>query len=168
MTKQPPLLPEETLIRVLRIARLDGMSVAVIAGVFALLSALAGDAIGAIVGLLVAGAGAIELHGATLLRHGETRGIDWLVSSQVFLLVTMLGYCGLRLLHPAVEPLLATVTDEMRASLETIGWTTDQFVHLVYRTTYLAVAVVTFIYQGGMALYYLRRRGPIARALGKL
>jgi len=54
--KAPPLLPEETLLRVLRVARLDGLSVLVIAGVFALISALAGDGVGAVVGLLVAGA----------------------------------------------------------------------------------------------------------------
>ena len=163
--KAPPLLPEETLLRVLSIARLDGMSVLVIAGVFALISALAGDFVGAVVGLLVAGAGAVELHGATLLEHGEPRGMKWLVGSQIFLLTTVIAYCGLRLLHPAIEPLQAAVTDEMKSSLEAAGWKQDEFIRFVYNTTYYAVAVVTFFYQGGMALYYLRRREPVARAL---
>lgn len=163
--KPPPFLPEETLLRVLRVARLDGMSVAAVAGVFALLAALAGDGLGAVIGLLVAGAGAIELHGATLLKHGEPRGMKWLVSSQVFLLVTVIGYCVLRLLHPGLEPLLAAMTDDMKASLETAGWTPEKFVSFVYNTTYYAVAVVTFFYQGGMALYYYRRRESVARAL---
>ena len=165
--KAPPLLPEETLLRVLRIARLDGTSVLVIAGVFALISALAGDGLGAVVGLLVAGAGAVELHGATLIEHGESRGLDWLVGSQVFLLATVVGYCALRLYHPAMEPLQAAMTDEMKSSLETAGWTADAFVQFVYRTTYVAVAIVTFVYQGGMALYYVRRREAVTRALAE-
>ena len=104
--KAPPLLPEETLIRVLRVARLDGLSVLVISGVFALVSALAGDGLGAVVGLLVAGAGAVELHGATLLEHGEPRGIDWLTGSQGFLLATIALYCALRFLPLSMKRIL--------------------------------------------------------------
>jgi hypothetical protein len=162
---QPPLLPAEALRRVLRVAKLDGTSVLVIAGVFALLSALAGDFVGAVIGLLVAGAGAIELHGTTLLHHGEARGMNWLVGSQLFLLLTILGYCALRLTHPSFGPLRAAVTDDMKISLEAAGYTPDSFIRLVYNLTYAAVAIVTFFYQGGMAVYYHRRRGPVARAL---
>jgi hypothetical protein len=165
MSKLPPFLPEETLNRVLRIARLDGMSVLVIAGVFALMSALAGDHLGAIVGLLVAGAGAVELHGATLLHHGEPRGMSWLVGSQLFLLATIVGYCALRLVHPAFEPLHAAITPEMKTSLETAGWTEDEFVGLVYQATYAAVGTVTCAYQGGMAIFYWRRREAVKQAL---
>jgi hypothetical protein len=163
--KPPPFLPEETLHRVLRVARLDGMSVTFIAGLFALVAALAGDGLGALVGLLVAGAGAIELHGAKLLEHGEARGMNWLVGSQLLMLTSVIGYCAMRLLHPNLAQLLSAVTDEMKTSLETAGWTPDKFVEFVYNTTYYAVAVVTFFYQGGMALYYFRRREPVMRAL---
>ena len=163
--KPPPFLPEEMLARVLRVARLDGMSVLVIAGLFALISALAGDHLGAVVGLLVAGAGAVELHGSTLLHHGESRGMQWLVGSQLFLLVTIVGYCALRLLHPAYEPLRAAMTDEMKTSLEMAGWTPDEFIRFVYNVTYAAVAIVTSAYQGGMALFYCRRRAAVAQAL---
>jgi hypothetical protein len=163
--KAPPLLPEETLRRVLRVARLDGMSVLVIAGLFALISALFRDGLGTVVGLLVAGAGAVELHGAKLLEHGSPRGMNWLVTSQMLLLATVIGYCGLRLLHPAVESLRAAVTDDMKIQLEAAGWTQDAFIHFIYTTTYAVLAILTFFYQGGMALYYWRRRDPVARAL---
>ena len=91
--------------------------------------------------------------------------MKWLVSSQLFLLVTVISYCALRLLHPAIEPLRAAVTDEMKAQLEAAGWSQDEFVRFVYNTTYYAVAIVTVFYQGGMAIYYFRRREPVARAL---
>ena len=72
MTKTPPLLPEETLARVLHIARLDGWSVLGVAGLFALLAASIGDLRGAVVGVIIAGAGAGGLHGVALLRHGSS------------------------------------------------------------------------------------------------
>ena len=53
--RAPPLLPEETLFRVLRLARFNGLSVLGIAGFFAVISAAAQDVPGALVGVLVAG-----------------------------------------------------------------------------------------------------------------
>lgn len=163
--KGPPLLPEEIYQRVLRLARFDGLSVLVIAGGFALLAASMGDYVGAAIGLLVAGAGAIELHGVTLLRHSEPRGMRWLIGSQFFLMFSVLSYCAVRLVHPELTPLRAAVTDEMRAQLEVIGWNVEQFTKLVYRLTYLAVALATIVYQGGMAFYYQRRSAAVGLAL---
>jgi hypothetical protein len=162
---QPPLLPTETLRRVLRLARVDGLGVLVIAGFFALVSAAAGDYFGAVVGLLVAGAGAVELHGAALLRVGEPRGMSWLVGSQLYLMCAVIAYCGLRLWHVDLTPLRAAVTEEMKESLDLAGYTVDQFLTMVYKLTYTCVAVVTFFYQGGMALYYGRRRAAVTKAL---
>src|SRR5580700_100147 len=65
---QPPKLVSEILRSVLRVARFDGVSVLVLAGFFALVSAASGDVSGAAFGLLIAAAGAIELHGMGLLR----------------------------------------------------------------------------------------------------
>lgn len=163
--KGPPLLPEEIFHRVLRLARFDGLSVLAIAGLFALLAGAMGDWVGAVVGLLVAGAGAAELHGVMRLRHGDPRGLRWLIGSQVFLLMSVLAYCALRLARPELGPLRATVTSEMKEQLEVIGLTVDQFLGQLYRLVYLAVALLTVLYQGGMALYYYRRREAVARAL---
>ena len=163
--KQPPLLPAETLARVVRLARLDGLGVLVIAGVFALLAAYAGDRTSARIGLLVSGAGAAELHGVQLLTAAAARGVRWLVASQLFLLVVVLAYCALRLTHVDLAPLHAAVTDEMRANLTQAGLSEDEFLTLTYRLTYGAVAVATFFYQGGMAVYYWRRQAAVAQAL---
>ena len=67
---QPPLLPDEVFMRVYRLARRDGFSVLIIASVFALFAAIMGDMSGALIGLSVAGAGALELQGCHLLREG--------------------------------------------------------------------------------------------------
>ncbi|HEY9155275.1 MAG TPA: hypothetical protein VIM69_09100, partial [Opitutaceae bacterium] len=61
----PPPLPSEILSRVIRIAGLDGRIVLWSSGIFALLSAAAHSALGAIIGLAAAGTGAIEVHGAS-------------------------------------------------------------------------------------------------------
>lgn len=165
MTSLPPLLPEETLARVLRIARFDGVGVLVLGGLFALMAAAARDIPFAAVGLLAAGAGAIELHGVALLREYEPRGMKWLVASQPFLLVVILSYCVLRLTYvelPAVPENLREMVDTSAAQL---GMTVDQYFALVNRITACVVGFVALLYQGGMTIYYLRRRKAVRRAL---
>lgn len=165
---QPPLLPEETLPRVYRLARRDGTMVLAIAGFFALLSAAAGDRIGVGVGVLVAGAGAIELHGSHLLRLGETRAMRWLIGSQFFLMAAVVGYCALRLATFDPRFIDQALTPGLRHSFAQAGYegaALNEFVRKIYNLTYAAVALVTLLYQGGMALYYARRRGPVAEAI---
>lgn len=165
---QPPLLPEETLARVYRLARFDGTGVLLLSGLFALLSASTGDYIGTAAGLAVAAAGAIELHGTQLLRHGEPRGMRWLVGSQFVLMAGVLAYCTLRLLSFSPDLIDYVLTPDLRATFLKAGYRPDELNELVrriYYLTYSAVAVVTLLYQGGMALYYARRREPVAQAL---
>ncbi len=163
--RAPPLLPEETLFRVLRLARFNGLSVLGIAGFFALLSAAAHNIPGAAVGVLVAGAGALELHGAGLLRQGDDRGTTWLVSSQLYLLVVVLVYVAFRLNHIDIEPMRQILTAQQRETIAMAGFTDDQFLRLVYTLSTSVFGVVTFFYQGGMAFYYHRRRAAITAAL---
>jgi hypothetical protein len=162
---RPPLLPAEALRRVLRLARLDGLSVLSVAGAFALASAVAHDQGGTVIGLLVAGAGAVELHGASLLRHGDAQGTRWLVSSQLLLLVLILGYVALRLSHIDIDLIRPLLTAEQRAVIAQRGLTVDDFLRTVYVAGYALVGIATLFYQGGMAVYYLCRRAAVAAAL---
>lgn len=148
-----------------RVANLDGMSVLAVAGLLALVAASMGDYGGAAVGLLVAAAGAIELHGVALLRAGEARGTNWLVASQPYLLAVMLGYCAVRLTSYDATLLRAAMTDELRAAIAQAGYREEQFLRTVYTLTYAVVAGTTLIYQGGMTVYYLRRRAAVIAAL---
>jgi len=165
---RPPLLPAEILNRLLRLARLDGTVVLALASAFALASALGGNGLEVLIGVLIAGAGALELHGAGLLRTREVRGISWLVASQLYLLTAVLSYVGLRLISfdPALINLIMTET--LRQRYIDAGLThaqIDQVVEWSYYLTYAILGVVTLFYQGGMALYYFRRRDAVAKAL---
>ena len=45
------------------------------------------------------------------------------------------------------------------------GINEDEYLKSMYLMCYYLIALITIPYQGGMALYYLRRRRPIAAAL---
>ena len=157
----------------LRVARLDGGSVLVLCGALAIASAWYGDFTGAVIGVLIAGAGAFELHGAGLIKAGEPRGLNWLVGSQLYLLATILSYVGWRLMSydPAamrrlLEPVLHN--PEIQAQFDETGVTEADLLAMLrtyYFTGFKVVAVGTLLYQGGMALYYHRRRAAVAAAL---
>lgn len=165
---QPPLLPAETLTRLLRLAKLDGTVVLALTGAFTIASAAAGNRLEALIGLIIAGAGALELHGAGILQSGEIRGLRWLIASQLYLLFAVLGYVGLRLVSfdPALINLI--MTDSLRQRYLEAGLTSGQIDHVVqwsYYLTYAIVGVLTVVYQGSMALYYYRRRSAVAAAM---
>jgi len=164
----PPPLPTEVLARVLRLAAVDGRVLLIVAGTFAALSALGGDALGATIGCLAAGAGALELHGVGRLRLGDAGGISWLVRSQLALLAVVLSYVAARL--ASFDPILmqTLLTPERTESFRAAGLTDDEIMPLVkavYQMTYGAVALVSLAYQGGMAWYYHSRRETVRAAL---
>jgi hypothetical protein len=166
MSRLPPLLPAETLARVLRLARFDGTGALVLGGVFALVAAAGREVPFAIIGLLAAGAGAIELHGVTLLRQGSARGMNWLIASQPFLLTVVLGYCAVRLWFMQIPAPPEGFQALFAASAAQWGMTVDEYLRTLNRLTAGAVALAALGFQGGMTVYYLRRRRPVNEALG--
>lgn len=143
------------------------MSVLMIAGFLALASAASGDYAGALIGLLIAGAGAIELHGEGLLRHGHPRGMNWLVGSQLYLMLVVLGYCAVRLFYVALPPIPDALKPVLEMSAQQWKLPLPDYLLMVYRLSFRLLALLTFLYQGGMTLYYFRRREVVARALVK-
>lgn len=149
----------------LRVARFDGGSALVLGAIFALLAAAGGERAFAVIGLLAAGAGAVELHGAGLLRQGEPRGMNWLVGSQPLLLAVILAYCALRLWFVELPPVPDDLQGVFAINAQQWGLTLPEYQRLLNRITLLVVALVALGFQGGMLIYYLRRRGAIAAAL---
>lgn len=169
----PPPLPAQVLSRVTRIARFDGWSLVVVAGGFALVSVQQRDLTGALIGALIASAGALELFGLHLLARRRLAGLSLLVGSQLYLLVALLSYCSYRLLHVDLTPFRAIFKEMLKfeafrlvwQNYEDLGMTKDSFLRPIYTLLYTIVPIVTLVYQGGLALYYQRRRSAIASAL---
>ncbi|HYD83638.1 MAG TPA: hypothetical protein VEA63_06285 [Opitutus sp.] len=162
--KVPPLLPEETFHRVMRVANRDGLSVMAVAGMLALAAASIRDFSGAAVGLAVAAAGAMELHGAGLLRAGERRGMKWILVSQPYLMAVLLAYCAVRLATFDAAVLQEAVTDDLRQKIAEAGFTEERMLRQAYTLMYGLLAIGTVIYQGAMTLYYWRRRSAVEAA----
>jgi hypothetical protein len=169
MSKIPPLLPVETVRRLLRVAHADGLSVLVVAGASALMSAFSQDRLDAALLLLVCGAGAMELHGANLIGGGDRKGIRWLIGSQLFLLLVMLSYVAVHLLHLPVPAFSSMVPDgliEQTATSE--GVSPVEFGRQFDDLIGFSIVVLTLVYQGWMILYYARRRQALNLFFGTL
>jgi hypothetical protein len=167
MSQTPPLLPAEILRRVLRLSRCEGALVLAVAGSLAVASAALGDYLGAVIGVIIAGAGVFELHGASLLRAGKARGVNWLVGSQLYLLFSVVGYCALRITHAHVPAIPEELAPAIEMNAEQFGMTSQAYLLMAYRFAFQLVALLTLFYQGGMALYYHRRRRAVAAALAE-
>ncbi|MBM3854440.1 MAG: hypothetical protein FJ399_15030 [Verrucomicrobia bacterium] len=165
--QSPPLLPEETLARVLRLAKFDGIGTLVLGSLFAVVTAAARDVPFAAVGLLAAGAGAVELHGVHLLREGEFRGMNWLLASQPFLLLVIWSYCALRWVHFEIPPLTDHLRELATATAVQLEMSVEAYFQLLNTITMAVLAGIALCYQGGMMIYYWRRRRPVAQALAE-
>lgn len=173
-SREPPLTPDETRRRIARTARIDGLSILVVCGAFTLWSLADRDWAEAGIGLLICAAGAVELRGRALLLAGQPRGVDWLVGSQVWLLLVAQSYFLWRLQaydpelvrHYAVPILRSAV---VRPVLSAAGLTEAAVladVRSIYTTSYMIAAVLLFVFQGGLALRYRRSRTSLAAAPG--
>ena len=129
------------------------------------------DALGALVGCLAAGAGALELQGVKELRRGQGKGVRWLIASQLAVLVVIVGYALYRQSHFDEHAWRRWLRPEILEYFLPSGRIRPdelmpliKFMHVV---TYGTVAIATIFFQGGMAWYYHRRRGAIRVALGE-
>lgn len=171
MTVPEPTPQAKALKRVLAISRFNGWSVVVIAGLGALLALVLGDLVGAFIGLLAAVAGWMEVRGHRMLRRRDPAGMTWLVRSQMFLLSVILVYCITRLGSFDADTAMGNLTPDMEAMLKEAGLARADILPMIrtaFLATYLTVAVVSIIYQGGMALYYRGKTRLVTAALAEL
>jgi len=164
----PPPLPAEVLARVVRLASVDGRMLMILGGLFAALSAFSGDAVGATAGVLATAAAIVELHGVGRLKIGDPEAIRWLIRSQLILLAIIILYTSARIATFDPVQMRALITPELVESFRNAGLEEAEIMPVVenfYRFVYIVVGMVATSYQGGMALYYHRRREPVRIAL---
>ncbi len=168
MTVSQPTPSEKALKRVIGISRLNGWCVTLVAGLGTPIALLLGDWLSAGLGLLVAGFGALEVHGNRLLKKHDPEGMKWLVRSQMLLLALILAYCASRLGSFDGESAMANLTPDMEAVLNEAGLSRADILPLVHRmfiVIYVAVALASLVYQGGLALYYRSKTRLVTKAL---
>ncbi len=176
MARKPPPLPGAILKRVILVASVDGRLLLITLGAMAVMLAMGGNVSGALVCVFAAGAGAMELHGASLLGGGDPRGLNWLVRAQLLLMMLILLFCGWQLLHfdavfyaKHADAMFDQMPDWYKEMLNHNGMTRADFPLLMkagYMMTYATAGFATVVYQGLLALYYHRRRPPVEIALG--
>lgn len=173
---KPPPLPIETFERVVRVSRLDGKMLAIIATTFAVMAALSHNAPPAIAGVIAAGLGLLEMNGSDRLQNGDPKGLDAMIMAQVGLLATVFTYAGWMLLNfdPTafvnhLPPSEREIFEEsLRLTLDEGGYA-DVDLPTVYRgfntLVYLVVAAVTLVFQGMMIRFYHRSRSAIEKVV---
>lgn len=171
----PPPLPATVLRRVLGVARADGWSVVVVASLGGLYAATLGSWVDVAIAGLVAAAGAAELHGRRRLVRGQADGTNWLIGAQSALLAAIWTYAWWRwrFFDPAElwAQLPAFAQAEFDRQLTAAGLIPEldrpPLLTWMNSLTCLLLALLSLLYQGGLAAYYLTRRRTIAAALGE-
>ena len=168
--KSSTLTPEKALAGVRKISRVNGWSVWVFGLFGTLISLFFGDYLGVSIGVLVVGAGWMEVHGNRRLARRDAKGMNWLVRSQLFLLSVIMVYAVSRLVSYDGELALANLTPDMAAALKELQIKPEDLLPMVQLGVWLgygAVIVVTGIYQGGLALFYRGRIPLVEKALSR-
>jgi len=162
------LTPDQALKKVLKTSRLNGWSVALFAGFCTAIASLLGDSIGILVGAMVVASGIMEVHGNRLLRRRDSRGMRWLVRAQLFLIAVIHVYSISRILSFTGELAVENLSPIIRETIGELELNLSEFQTLlrnVVQIVYCAVMLSTWIYQGGLAFYYSRRRALVEQAL---
>lgn len=169
----PPLLPDRNLKRVLAIARGDGWSIVIVASLGGLYSLVTGGWFAAGTAALVVLAGLGELHGRARLLRKDATGLRWLIGAQLFLLVVIWAYAAGRwwFFDPAAmwAELPALAQAEIDRQMHAAGLLPELdrplFLQVMNGLACFLLVVLTFFYQGGMALYYTLKRRAVTEAL---
>ena len=166
MPAKPPPPPAQILARVTRTAVFNGRLQFGAGVAMALVNALNQVGSGAILGCLISGAGALQLHGRTQLHAGDYLGHRWLIRSQLLLLGAVFIFCAVQMgrFDPALVEQIE-FTAKQTAALEQANLTKEQAVHGAYILGLVLLGLFSLLYQGALALYYWLKREAVARAL---
>jgi len=149
------------LARAAAVARSNALGYAVFGGLTCLVALFGPDPLGLGIGAIVAGVGVAQLRAAPRLRRGDRLAPRALARNELVLLGGIAAYCAIKLaLGGGGAELQSQVGDTSGLGID-IGELADS----LNTTLYATLIAVTLIYQGGLALYFLRRRPMIERYL---
>ncbi len=173
MCSAPPVLPDKALGRVLAIARVDGWSIVIVAALSGLSSLFQPSWLFTGTAALVVLTGLAELHGRRVLQRGDRRGLHWLIGAQLTLLTVIWAYawCRWRFFDAAAlwAELPALAQTEIDRQLNAAGLIPELdrplLLQMMNALVCIILAILTLLYQGGLATYYALKRHAVTEAL---
>ena len=152
------------LARAAALARSNALGYAIFGGLTIVVAVFGPDVLGLAIGAIVAGVGAAQLRAVPRLRHGDSAAPRAMARNELVLLGGIIGYCVLKLtvLRESGDELQAQVGDTSG-----LGMDLGELVDSLNTTVYSTFIAVTLLYQGGLALYFLRRRPMVERYLAE-
>jgi hypothetical protein len=166
--KKPPSLPRDTLNKVQKISICNGWGIALVAGPATLLTLVMGDWFSTLIGALVTLAGVIEINGSRLLKAGDVRGCDRIKAAQLLMMTVLCGYCIFQILNFNYLEMLASLPEETRRMIDSLGVGTtgmESLIKTMYQVVYGCVILASLLHQGGLFLFYRRSTKVITTAL---
>ena len=113
---------------------------------------------GIVVGLGIIASGGMEIEGSRRVKKGLPNPWWWLGNSQIlfFIVITIYSFYQLGQISPdsISEHIPVPIQNAFRLELGILQKDFEIVVAKLYRTTYIAVILCSFLYQGGLYLYY--------------
>ncbi len=147
---------EKVLRRLISISGMNGWCVTALAGVCTLISLLMGSWSGTAICLAITASGYMELTGRQKLKERLPEARIWLTGSQLWLLFIIVSYAGYQLLVFDPSNMLKDLPPAEQQAFAGLVDSNTQLLSTMYRAVYLSVIIASFIYQGGLWLFYRR------------
>jgi len=149
---------EKIIRKVASVSKWNGGSIAVFAGLCTLVSLAFQDWGYVLLGIAITSSGVMELKGRKKLLQGQADAGKWLKGSQLWLIALIFGYAGFRIFSFDPSNPLQDLPPDTVDQLKVIFGMSDnefgEYVTFLNYAVYGMVMVMTFLYQGGMWLYY--------------
>ena len=150
--------------RVLLISGLNGWSIIIAAGFFAVISLLLGDGLGFLVGAAVLVSPWMELKARARLQQERAGARQWYLWSQVCLFGVIVVYSVSQLLSlyftAGTEALPPDVRQALHQLLQLDERALNDLMGQIYLAVYVLVILASLLYQGGLFLFYRRNVRP--------
>jgi hypothetical protein len=151
---------EKVLRRLIFISGMNGWCITALAGMCALASLLMGSWSEVTICLAITASGYMELKGRQKLKRKLPEARIWLTGSQLWLLFIIVSYAGYQLFVFDPSNMLKDLSPAEQQAMTALVELNTQLLSTMYRAVYIAVIIASFIYQGGLWLYY---RGDYSR-----